>query len=140
MSRRRPARIEYEIGAGFRNAGRECLLDDAALTHRWEPIGGLPARGIMLGAHVVKAALERLEMGVGFAIIVEPDLVEVPEAAIDRKIASPIVGIALEGDAFARIDLADQIGTAAERRLKRGVLECLWGRLRAWQAPASGRG
>ena len=79
----------------------------------------------MLVAEVVEAALERLEMRIGVAVIVEPDLVEVPEPAADREVAPPIVRIALERHALARIDLADDIGAAAERRLERGFLEGL---------------
>src|SRR5205807_9220732 len=77
----------------------------------------------MLVADVVKAALERLQMGIGLAVEVEANLVEVPETAVDRKIAAPVVGIALERHAFSRIDLADDVGAASERRLERSLLE-----------------
>ena len=50
-------------------------------------------------------------------------VVEVPEAAIDRKVTPPIVRIAFEGHAFSGIDLTDDIRTAAQRRLERGLLE-----------------
>ena len=55
-----------------------------------------PAAGIVFGAHVIEAFLERLEIGISVAVEVEADLVEIPEAAVDRQVAAPIVRIALQ--------------------------------------------
>jgi hypothetical protein len=62
----------------------------------------VPAQRLGLDAKVIEAALEGLELAVGLAIEVEPDLVEIPQAAVDRQIAAPIVGIARQRDAGAR--------------------------------------
>ena len=83
----------------------------------------MPAQRLVLDAKIVEAALERLELAVGFAIEVEPDLVEVPQAAIDRQVAAPIVGIAGQRDAGARLDGGDAIGAGTDRSGHRGFLE-----------------
>src|SRR5215467_10328898 len=62
-------------------------------------------------------------MCVAVAIVIVADLVEVPEAAVDRKIASPIVLVARERDALARLDLADDVGAAANERREGRLLE-----------------
>jgi len=77
----------------------------------------------VLVAQVVEAPFERLEMRIGFPVIVEADLVEIPQAAVDGKIAAPIIGIALEDNALAGVDRADDVGTRPQRRLERGFLE-----------------
>jgi hypothetical protein len=59
-------------------------------------ISVVPAQRLGLDAKVVEAALEGLELAVGLAIEIEPDLVEIPKAAIDRQVAAPIIGIARE--------------------------------------------
>ena len=101
----RPARVEHEPVHALGQAVGECLLDHAAVAQRRKIVGGLPAAGIGFRAHVVKAFLERLEMRVAVAVIVEADGVEIPQAAIDRQVAAPIIRIALEGDALARLSL-----------------------------------
>ncbi len=60
---------------------------------------------------------------VGLAIEVEPDLVEIPQAAIDRQVAAPIVGIAGQRDAGAGLDRGDAIGAGTDRAGHRGFLE-----------------
>src|SRR5262249_54642572 len=47
------------------------------------------------------------------------------QAAVDRKVAAPIIGIALKRDALAWVDFADDIGAGPERRLERSLLERL---------------
>ena len=77
----------------------------------------------MLGPHVVETGLEAFEIGVGVAIVIETQLVEIPQAAIDRKVAAPIIGIALERHALAGIDLGDGVRPAADRLRQTCVLE-----------------
>ena len=62
-------------------------------------------------------------MRVAVAIVVVADLAEIPEAAVDRKVASPIVPVARECDALARIDLADNVGAGADRWRVGRILE-----------------
>ena len=99
------------------------ILDHAAVAHGGKVVTGLPAAGIGLAAHVVEPGLEGFEIGVAVAIEIEPQLVEIPQAAIDRQIAAPIIRIALEGDAFAGIDVGDHVWAAADRFLERRALE-----------------
>ncbi len=86
-------------------------------------VSRFPASGIVLGDDVEQTFLERLELGVGVAIIVEANLVKIPHSAIDHEIAPPIGGIAPERDSLARIDVADEIGSAANWRAEAGVFE-----------------
>src|SRR5215813_9348371 len=62
-------------------------------------------------------------MRVAVAIVVVADLVEIPEAAVDRKVASPIILVARQCDAPAWIDLADNVGAGADGRRVGGILE-----------------
>ena len=119
----RPAGVEHEELAAFGQAGRERFLDDAALAQRREVVGGLPAARIGLGAQIEQTALERLVIGVGVAVVVEADFVEIPEPAVDRQIAPPIVGIAHERKAAPGLDLPDAVRPAADRGGERGILK-----------------
>src|SRR6202035_1828918 len=110
----RPPRIEDEVGGEFGQPAREGLLDDASVAHGGKIVTGLPAAGIGFAVHVVEAGLKGFEIGVAVAIKIEAQFVEIPQPAIDRKPAAPIIGIALGGDAFAHIDSGDDIGTAAD--------------------------
>ncbi|MND67427.1 hypothetical protein D3C80_588420 [compost metagenome] len=66
---------------------------------------------------VVKgAAAQHLARHVGIAEVLDAEMIEVVQATADRQILAPPIGVALEGDAAPRIDLADCIGTAAQRR------------------------
>ena len=109
----RPACVEDEIGRKFRQTAAERLLDDAAIAGGGKAVAGLPAGRIGFRPYVIKPGLERFEIGVVVAIKIKSKLGEIPQAAIDRKIAAPIIGIALEGDAFSRIDGGDDIRAAA---------------------------
>ena len=123
VGKHRPAGVEDQAGKDLRQAVGERLLDDATVTHRRHVVGGLPAAGIGLGADVVEALLEGLQMRIAVTIEIEADFVEIPQAPVDGKVASPIVGIALQCDAAAGIDLGDHIGTAADDGIECGVLE-----------------
>src|SRR5262249_3865764 len=58
-------------------------------------------------------------------VVVEADLVEIVEPAIHRKIAAPIVRVAPKADRLAGIDLVDQVGTTADERGQRCLLELI---------------
>src|SRR5437763_1701417 len=108
--------VENIEGACFGHLGRKGLFHDTAVAERGKIIGRLPTTRILFGTPIVKAAFESFEVRIGVTIVVEPDLVEVPKPAIYGKVARPIIRIARKRHALARIDLADQIGSAAERR------------------------
>src|SRR5262249_1768252 len=110
---------------GLRYSGRQRLLEHAAVAHGGKIVGGLPAARIVLVAQVVEAALERFQMRVGLAVVIEADLVKVPQAAIDREVAAPIIGIALKRYALTGVDFADDIGAGPQRRPEGSLLECL---------------
>ena len=86
-----PARVEHEALHAFRQSVGELLLQCAAVAQCREIVSRLPAAGIGLQAHVVEAFLEGFEMRVAVAVIIEADGVEIPQAAIDRQIAAPII-------------------------------------------------
>ena len=119
----RPARVEHQAVHALGQAVGEFFLDHAPLRQRRKIVSRLPAARIGLHAQVVEAFLERLEMRVAVAVIVEADGIEIPQAAVDRQIAPPIIRIAREADAFARLDRTDAIGTAAEQRRECRLLE-----------------
>ena len=97
----RTARIEHQALHALGQSVRKILLGHAAFAQRRKIVGGLPASRIGFHAQIVKPFLEGFEMRVAVAIIVVADGIEIPEAAIDRQIAAPIIRIAFEGDAFA---------------------------------------
>src|ERR1700738_75595 len=113
-----PAGIEDEIVARLGQAGAESFLHHKPITYCRERICRLPPRGIMLVTRVVEPALECLHVGVGFPVKIVAKFVEVPETAIDRKIARPIIGVALQRDAFPRIDSGHNVRPASEQRPK----------------------
>src|SRR5262249_28621527 len=82
----RPARVEHPGEHALWQAVRQRVPDDAAVARGRKVVGGLPAARILLGADVVEALLERLQMRVDVSVVVEAHLVEVPEAAIDREV------------------------------------------------------
>ena len=90
----RTAGVEDQEFRGLRHAGLDGVADHIAVAGGRKIIAVVPAQRLGLDAKIVQAALERLELAVGLAIEVEPDLVEIPQAAIDRQVAAPIVGVA----------------------------------------------
>ena len=94
------------------------LLDDPPVAQGGKIIAGAPAGRIGLDAEIVEPGLERLEHGGRVAIIIDADLVEIIEAAVDRQVARPIIGIALERQPFARLHFRDDIGPRADRDLQ----------------------
>ena len=71
----------------FRKSVGHVLLHDRPVAQRREVVSHLPAPRIGLDAQIVEPFLERFEVGVAVAVVVEADGVEIPEAAIDRQIA-----------------------------------------------------
>src|SRR6185437_16875307 len=93
-------------------------------------IAVVPAQGIRLQPEVVETALERLELAVSIAIVIELDLAEVVKTAIDREIASPIIGVAGERHGNAGLHGSDAVGSGAYWRFKCCFLErCGIGRM-----------
>ena len=77
-------------------------------------------------------------MRVAVAIVIEADGIEIPQPAIDRQVAAPVIRVAREGDAFARSDRGHAIRPAAEQRREGRVLERV--HVDRWErAPASTR-
>ncbi|MFX8558153.1 hypothetical protein ABTM03_18940, partial [Acinetobacter baumannii] len=74
-------------------------------------IAAVPAQRLVLDAEIIEAALEGFELAIGLAIIIEPDLVEIEQPAIDRKIAAPLIGIARERHAGTGLHRRDAVGT-----------------------------
>src|SRR5947209_2133357 len=96
-----PALMVSRINSPLRTAGKIVAL--------------VPAQRLMLDAEVVEAALERLEMPVGLAVEVEPHLVEIPQAAIGRQIAAPVIRVARHRHAGTWPHRGDAVGAGADR-------------------------
>src|SRR5262245_56016483 len=62
-------------------------------------------------------------MRIAVAVIVKTDSVKIPQAPIDRKIASPVVFVALERDTFAGLHASDSVRTAAEKWIETRILK-----------------
>ncbi len=79
--------------------------------------GAVVANGIAGGGKlavvVIGAAAQDLAGASVVAEIFEGKTIEVVEAAADRQVLAPPVGIALEGDAAPGVDLAHLVGAAA---------------------------
>ena len=123
VGKHRPSGVEHQEFRRLRHPGLDGVADHLAAADGRKIVSVVPAQRLGLDAEVVEAALERLELAVGLAIEVEPDLVEIPQAPVDREIASPIVGIARQRDAHARVHGADAVGPGTDRRRHRGFLE-----------------
>ena len=123
IGKNRPPGIEHQTLHAFRQSVGQLVFDHAAFAQRRKIIGGLPAAGIGFHAQVIEAFLERLEVRVAVAVVIEADGVEIPQAAIDRHIAAPIIFVAPEGNALARLHGADDVGPAAQQRIEGRVLE-----------------
>ena len=62
-------------------------------------------------------------MRIAVSVVVEANAVEIPQSAIDRQIAAPIVAIAFECDADAGLHHADGVGAAAQERIEARIFE-----------------
>src|SRR5665213_4494580 len=93
VGKHRPARVEHQAVHAFRQSVREFLLDHTTVTQRRKIVSRLPAPRIGFQPQVVVAFLERLEMRVAVAVVIETDAVEIPQAAVDRQIASPVIPV-----------------------------------------------
>src|SRR6202521_454001 len=81
----RPAGVEYERQHRAWLPADEPLADEPAAFRRGEIVLRPPAPGVALEAHVVEPALERLEVGIGVAVEVEAQLVEIVMPAVRRE-------------------------------------------------------
>ena len=74
--------------------------------HRGKIVTVGPARGSSSAHRSIWPGLEGFEHHRAFAEIVEADLIEIEAAAVHGEILAPVVGVALERDGAAGIDLA----------------------------------
>src|SRR5487761_2003787 len=123
VGKHRPSRVEDEVFGRLRRSGLDSVADHLAAAGSRKIISVVPAQRFGLDTEVVKAALEGLEPAVGLAIEVEPDLVEIPQAPVDREVASPIVGVARQRHARAGVHGADTVWPGTDRSRHRGLLE-----------------
>ena len=82
-----------------------------------------PDRGREFFAERENTSLERLKSDFAIGKIFEADAIEIVLPDIDRQVFAPIIGDTLEDNEMTRIESADFIGTGAERRLKRRLVE-----------------
>ena len=115
--------VEHQEFGRLRHPGLDGVADHLAAAGCREIISVVPAQRLGLDAKIVEAALERFERAVGLAIEIQPDLVEIPQAAIDRQVAAPIIGIAGQRDAGAGLHRGDAVGAGTNRRRHRGLFE-----------------
>ncbi len=118
----RAPRIEHQALHALWQSVRQIFLDGAAIAHCRKVVSGLPAPRVSLDPQIVEPFLERLEMRVAVAVVVEADLVEVEAAAVYGQVTAPVVGIAHEADRAAGVDLAHLVGARTKRRLESGIL------------------
>src|SRR5262249_51211821 len=118
IRKNRPSRVEDETIHALRESVRHVFLDDLASAQCRELVSHLPTSRIGLDAQIVEPLLERLEMSVAVAVVVEANGVEIPKAAIDRQVASPIIIVAFERDCVAGLHRGDAVGTAAKQWLE----------------------
>ena len=101
VGKHRPARVEHQEFRRLRHPGLDGIADQLAAAGGRKIIAVVPAQRFVFDAKIIETALERLELAVGLAVEVEPDLVEIPQAPIDRQVAAPVIGIACQRDARA---------------------------------------
>ena len=123
IGKHRTPGVEHQEFRRLRHPGLDGVADHLAIAGGRKIIAVVPAQRLGLDAKIIEAALEGFELAVGLAIEIEPDLVEIPQAAVDRQVAAPIIGIARQRHAGAGLDRADAIGAGADRRRHRGFLE-----------------
>ena len=115
--------VEHQEFRRLRHPGLDGIADHLAVAGGRKIVSVVPAQRFGFDAKVIEAAFEGLELAVGLAIEVEPDLVEIPQAAVDRQVAAPIVGIARQRDAGAGLDRGDAVGAGTDGRRHRGFFE-----------------
>ncbi len=102
------------LGSFGSNVSFTTLPDVAAGNCSARPMAGTAVR-----VDVDITLLEGLEESRVLQKILDRDLVVVVEADFRRNILAPVVGIAFEGDAFARLQRLDLVGTRPDRRRER---------------------
>src|SRR5258705_10322494 len=123
VGKHRTAGVEYQKFRRLRHPGLDGVADHLAGAGGRKIITVVPSQRLAFDAEVVEAALERLELAVGLAIEIKPDLVEIPKTAVGGKIAAPIIGVTRQRHAGARLHSGDSIGTGTDWRRHRGFLE-----------------
>ncbi len=96
---------------------------DPSVGRRRKLIPVAPAPGIAVAEDADLATLERLPQGSAVAEVLDAERVEIVDAAIDRQIPAPVIGIAAQGDGAARLKPIDHVGTRAGDRRQRRVVE-----------------
>ena len=119
----RPSRVEPERLHAGGDLVVDQLPDHPAVRDVREVVGGAPFLRVVLAAEVELAGLERLDRDGGVAVVVVANDVDVVLSAVDREVAAPVVGHALQRDGPAGLDRRDAVGTAAQRRLEGGRFE-----------------
>src|SRR5262249_15166790 len=84
VRKKRPSPVEDQTIHAFWGSVGRVLLDNLASAQCRELVSHLPTSRIGLDTQIVETLLERFEMGVAIAVVVEADGVEIPKAAIDR--------------------------------------------------------
>src|SRR5205085_912635 len=101
IGKHRLACIEHQEFRRLRHAGLDGVADHLARANRGKVVALMPAQRLGLDANVIEATLKRSERTVGRAVEIEFDLVEVPQAPVNRKIAATIIGVACQRHAGA---------------------------------------
>src|SRR5262249_59970323 len=101
----------------------DIFLNDAPVALRRDFVGGRPQVAAVLKTEVHVASLEGLELDRRVAVVVVADDIPVVLTRIDGEVLAPIVGNTLQRDPTAGNECVDLIGAAAERRIKRRLVE-----------------
>src|SRR5208282_706827 len=125
ISKYRPAHVDGEALHSLSPAIGQALLDVAAVPHGRKIVGAYPTPSVGLLAKIAESRLERLERRIGVTIIVNLDLVEIEQAALDGQILRPIVRIAPQDQALPWLHVRNDVGTRPDRRLERRIVEVL---------------
>ena len=89
---------------------RDDRLHDVTRPDRWKIVLGVPFLDIGFSHGVQETALESLEHGGAVGEELHADLVDVRLAAHEGHIVAPVVGVALERNVAARVEVRDDIG------------------------------
>ena len=126
----------------LRTRGRivgEDIALDAAFAHRRKVVTRRPDAGGEFFAEEIGLAGEALEGDVAIAVELVAHHVEIVLPAPDRQIGTPPVLDSVVFDEAAGLETADLVGTAAKRRLQRGLVEGMRGVVRARENRQRGR-
>src|SRR5262245_12776118 len=100
VGKNRPTRVEDQsLHALWKPIG-QIFFDHVAFAHGGKIVSHLPTAGVGLDTQIVQPFLERFEMRIPVAVIVETNGVEIPKPSIDRQYSTPIDLVAHEGYAL----------------------------------------